>query len=145
MHLRVAWLLVCATAGVAAAQPPSRCGELRARGPAQLDARAQERLPGAEVWARGPHRWPVYVVSVTLARAPHLAREILADCPGVISIDRVDAVDDRRFTSQIQLHVTSFAALSRILQLPAVRYVDITDPTIRIKHPMPPKPMIDFD
>jgi len=140
-HLLAFGVMLFAVRG-ATANPAQSCRDLAPKAFAKLDAKAHERFD-SEDWERAK-AWPTYVVSVQVNRAPHLVRAILAECPGVTKIDVPQAIDARHFAAEVDIKVTSFAALSRILQLPAVVYVSVRDPSIRIKHPIP-EPMMDFE
>jgi hypothetical protein len=52
---------------------------------------------------------------------------VLAACPGV-DIRSAEPMDAKRLTSILMIKVGSFAALSRVLQLPAVRSANIRVP-----------------
>jgi hypothetical protein len=133
-----------ALAGPAAAQPNS-CRDLKAAPYAALGEQAKDKIGGAEFFQTAKP-FKKLVISISMARAPHIARAILLECPGVEAIDQGEADDDRHFQSTIRLHLTSFAALTRIAQIPAISYISIFDPTAPRKPPPPhriPEPFIE--
>jgi len=133
--MKGALLLVALAAHGAGANPASSCRDLAAKPYAKLAGKVRDKFyVGGWETAK---KWPVYVVTVTLGRAPHLAREILADCPGVTRIDEPMPIDARHFSAEVTIHVASFATLTRILQLPAVNGMYVRDPTLKPPPPMP--------
>jgi hypothetical protein len=141
--LRIAGVVVLALAGVAAADPPARqsCRELPTATYRRLPPEAQRKLAATQRFEKG-RNWHQMVVTVVIARAPHIARTVLAECPGVVAIDTVEAIDRRRFMSQVTMHVTSYAAVARIGQLPAVDHVRMSDPDEEMRRA---RSMPDFD
>ncbi len=143
MQLRLAVVMLSAMAGIAGANPPQSCRDLADTTYARLPPAIQQKLASVTGYAHGA-KWRNLVVRVDVARAPHIAREVLTACPGVVRIDDANPNDERHFHSQVQLHASSFAALVRIAQLPAVAYISAYDPTApRMRHPEPE--FIDFE
>jgi hypothetical protein len=101
-----------------------------------LSTFAQHRFPGGAEW-EAPRDWTKVIVTLDIDRAPHIAHAILEACPGV-HVTSATALDVRRLTSNVSLTVTSYTALSRLAQLPAIRSMYAMVPFRgNIKHPMP--------
>ncbi len=113
---------------------PDHCGELAAKSFARLAPIAQDKLSDGERFEHVVQFRRLYI-TVNLDRAPHIARHILLECPGV-SVLEASPVDARHFQSELRIRVDSFAALTRVVQIPAVTYVSISDPSVL--KPMPP-------
>jgi hypothetical protein len=130
--MRVAVLAVMLAASSARAEPTS-CRQLHAVKAGQLSAYALRRLPGAVSYeAVTAVVWKRMVVMLVVDRAPHLARAILAECPGV-KVTAASPIDAKRQRSIVTLSVTSFAPLSLVAQLPAVHDISLSDPESNVE------------
>jgi len=107
---RLVVLALLASATTAAAE--DRCRDLAPHLTAKFAGPAWKRTPA----------WSRLEFTVVLDRAPHLARTILADCPGV-TITKLVALDARHFSTAVRVKLTGADALARLTQLPAVRAV----------------------
>ncbi len=128
-----ALLLVLLLPALARAEP-DRCRALRPLKFAQLSSYAQRRFPGGEQWEL-PKEWQFIHVTLIVERAPHIARAVLGDCPGV-TITSIGPVDAKRQRSVVGLKVTGFAALSRLAQLPAVSEISAVDSRREFEDPL---------
>ena len=113
---------------VPARAEPASCGELKPQRSGAMSVYSQKRFPNASAYeAEKPAGWKVLKVTLVIDRAPHIARAALASCPGIHIVDAIK-FDDNLRTSYLHVTVDSFAALSRVAQLPAVRSVSVSDP-----------------
>ncbi len=138
--MRTFALAVLASTHLAHAQPDS-CAALRPLPWKQLSSYAQKRLESGDGFE---HRkdYPKLTVEVIVQRAQHIARAALASCPGV-TVESTMPLDPKRQTSAVMVKVDSFAALSRMAQLPAVETIVVSAPRDqRIRHPFPPTPAV---
>lgn len=146
--------VVClAFAAVLAVTPGPAVAESCAGLPAttflQLTPKQQSRFDGGEAW--GAHKsWKFMRASIVIERAPHLAKRILEDCPGVRVSGEVYPEDERRFRSSVEVVVTSYAAALRLARLSAIVELALYDATPR-KHPPPRRhvhvepPLLELD
>jgi hypothetical protein len=99
----------------------------------QLSEFAQRRFPNGDSW-EAFRDWKTVTVDLVVDRAPHIARVVIEACPSV-QVVNTQPLDPKRQTSMVTVKVTSYAALSRLAQLPAIRSIA----------PRRPRHQIDFE
>ena len=128
-------------ASTSAHAEPRSCAGLEAKPWAQFSSFAQKRFPNGQQLAQRKDL-PKLAVEVFMQRTASISREVLGECLGVTVVDAQN-VDERHLTSVITLRVSSYGALSRIAQLPAVDAISVILPERHIRHPLP-SPRLDL-